>query len=76
MVKVISLSEEAYALLRRHKGHNMSFSETVISHFSENCEGKTEGTGELLAWIKALKRSGKKEHLSSRIDEIIYGVMK
>lgn len=76
MVKVISLSEEAYALLRRYKGRQMSFSDTVIEHFSEHEKAKTEGTAELLAWIKNLPKSGRRERLSSRIDEIVYGVRK
>ncbi|MEM2138092.1 MAG: antitoxin VapB family protein [Candidatus Anstonellaceae archaeon] len=76
MVKVISLSDEAYAILKRYKGHQMSFSDTVISHFKPDLAGKTEGTAELLAWIGSRKAGRRKDRLHAKIDEIVYGAMR
>jgi len=74
MVKVISLSERAYAVLKRYKGNNLSFSEAVLARFADEDDEKTEGTKEMLEWIRILKAGGKKEPLHARIDEIVYGV--
>jgi len=76
MVKVISLSEEAYAILRNYKGSDMSFSDAIVSRFRGETEGKTEGTRELLSWIESQKRGSRKIALAERVDELLYGAKK
>ncbi len=75
MVKVISLSEEAYTALRRLKREGMSFSDVVVSVTKEEEKEKTETIDELLVWVKAksAKFKGKKGNISQNIDSILYG---
>jgi predicted CopG family antitoxin len=74
MVKMVSLSEAAYALLRRHKKPNMSFSDVVNSGRWTAEPERTESTKELLDFIRTLPHTGRKEALHAKIDEIVYGV--
>jgi predicted CopG family antitoxin len=74
MVKVISISEEAYRRLKRLKREDMSFSDVIISYVETGKEGKTEGWDDLLKWIDKLPKSRKRERTSEHIDSIAYGV--
>ena len=76
MVKVISLSEEAYKMLKRMKRSGMSFSDIIIENLSTNSKDKTENFKDLAKWVHSLRISGKKEKISTKVDEIIYGVKK
>ena len=70
MVKVISLSEEAYKLLKKMKRNGMSFSEVIVENLIN--KEKTEDIQDMIAWIKTLKSGKKKEKID--IDKIVYGV--
>ncbi|MEK7084299.1 MAG: hypothetical protein AAB932_03635 [Patescibacteria group bacterium] len=74
MVKMVSLSEPAYALLKRHKAAGMSFSDVVNAGRWETGPEKTESTQDLLRWLDSLPKSKKKTNWSQHIDEIVYGV--
>ncbi len=70
MPKVITISDEAYEKLKRIKG-NRSFSETILSLLKER---KKITKAELIKWIeKQEKLVKRKENVSERIDEILYG---
>jgi predicted CopG family antitoxin len=75
MVKVISLSEAAYAALLRRKKSGMSFSDVVMDSFGSGTESSTESREELLKWLdeKAGRYHGRKENVSQNIDKILYG---
>ena len=75
MVKVISLSEEAYHLLKMAKREGMSFSDIILNYFGKHDE-KTESLNDLIAWASNLKAKGKKIKASTNVDEIVYGVGK
>ncbi len=76
MVKVISLSEAAYAALLRRKRSGMSFSDVVMSTAGKDAEQKTETHADLYRWLKAKSEGyrGKRKSLVKDIDKIIYGV--
>ena len=74
MVKMVSLSEPAYALLKRHKKAGMSFSDVVNASRWETEPEKTESTQDLLRWLDSIPKSKKKTNWSQHIDEIVYGV--
>ncbi len=76
MVKVISLSEEAYKMLKKMKRNSMSFSDVIIENLGHTSINKTDSTKDLIEWIKSLGVSGKKEKISTKVDEIIYGASK
>jgi len=73
MVKVISLSERAYEILKRNKKPDMSFSDIIITHMNHEHNEKKEGTEDLIMWIKQHEiGSIKKEKINH--DAIAYGV--
>ncbi len=72
MVKVISVSQEAYRLLKLVKKEGSSFSDVIIEHLSVNNENKTEELSDLIQWIKNLKHTGNKKKISQNHDKIIY----
>lgn len=74
MVKVISLSDAAYSLLRSLKGSNMSFSDVVMANFNAKAQNKEESLKEMLTWVKQLPKTNHKTNYSQRIDEIVYGL--
>ena len=74
MVKVISLSEYAYALLKARKKVEMSFSDVVASLVREEKEEKTKDLPDLIAWAESFPKTKKKTNWSLHIDEIAYGV--
>jgi predicted CopG family antitoxin len=75
MVKVISVSEEAYRRMRLLKKEGMSFSDVIISSVETGNGEKTEEWKELLEWIGRLPgHSRKKERISENADRIAYGV--
>ncbi len=76
MVKGISLSEGAYITLKKMKKEGMSFSDVIMEHFGSQYKEKNESLEDLLIWIKGLKISGKKEKISTTLDETVYGVKK
>ncbi len=70
MPKVITISDEAYEKLKRIKG-NRSFSETILSLLKER---KRITKVEVIKWIEKQEKFAKrKENISERIDEILYG---
>ena len=74
MVKVISLSQHAYTLLKRLKGPQQSFSDVIVERLGPMQPEKTETMEDLINWIEAQpKRGGKKVQLSTHIDELLYG---
>lgn len=76
MVKVISLSEQAYKLLKSMKNEGMSFSDVIITNLGKNKNLKIETKQDLINWLKNQKSSGKKQKISTNVDEIVYGVKK
>jgi len=74
MVKMVSLSEPAYALLKRHKKAGMSFSDVVNSGRWEAQPEKTKDLADLIAWAESFPKKKKKTYGSRHIDEIVYGV--
>jgi len=75
MVKMVSFSDEAYAVLTRYKKKNMSYSQVVISEMGQKRYVKTETKEDLLGFLKNLPKSHrKKRDLSKEIDNVIYGV--
>ncbi|MBS3174964.1 antitoxin VapB family protein [Candidatus Woesearchaeota archaeon] len=73
MVKVISLSEEAYKMLKKIKKEGMSFSDVIIENIG-NSKFKTENMKDLIEWVEKLPKKRRKVKIN--IDEIIYGVSK
>lgn len=74
MVKVISLSEKAYELLKRNKNRDISFSDIIISYFKDdNSKKKTEDIDDLRVWIKQ-HETGTKKKVKIDHDFIAYGV--
>jgi len=76
MVKVISLSEEAYSLLKMIKKNGMSFSDVIIQNLLHNNKEKTENLNDLLDFVNKLEKIKIKVKISSNIDNIVYGVKK
>ncbi len=76
MVKVISLSEEAYSLLKMIKKNGMSFSDVIIQNLLHNNKEKTENLNDLLDFVNKLKKTEIKIKISSNIDNIVYGIKK
>ncbi|VVB58535.1 Putative antitoxin [Candidatus Anstonella stagnisolia] len=74
MVKVISISEAAYALMRRFKKKDMSFSDVIIANVGQAGGEKVESAQDLLEWIEKQPSKGKKTKLSTQVDSIVYGV--
>lgn len=74
MVKVISLSEPAYRILKSLKKKDQSFSDVVVERLGHQEAKKTETIQDLINWVERQpKRKGKKTHLSTRMDEYLYG---
>ncbi|MBI5393227.1 hypothetical protein HZA96_05130 [Candidatus Woesearchaeota archaeon] len=74
IVKVISLSEEAYQILKRNKKPSMSFSDIVITHMKDDIsKQKTEDINDLIKWIR-LHETGAKKKEKIDHDLIAYGV--
>lgn len=74
MVKMVSLSDDAYELLSSKKKNNMSFSQVIIKEIKEAGYKKTKTKKDLLFFIRSLPKSGKKkENISENIDEVLYG---
>ena len=76
VVKVISLSEEAYKILKKMKRNSMSFSDVIIKNLVHTSKDKTENLKDLIEWTKKLSFPGKKKRISTKIDEIVYDVSK
>ncbi len=72
MVKLISISEEAYALLKRKKKKGMSFSDVIIKEIGKNENKKP--FKDFIKFVKSLKKGKKKTRASIEHDKIIYGV--
>jgi predicted CopG family antitoxin len=70
MVKMVSLSEDAYALLSLHKKKDMSFSRIILAEFRGRKKTKTKQ--DLLNYINSIPK-GKEGNISGKIDEILYG---
>ncbi len=74
MVKVISLSEQAYHLLKRLKRKNQSFSDVVLERLGHYEVRKTKNIRDLIDWMERQPKRGRKNvQLSTHIDEILYG---
>ena len=73
MVKMVSLSDEAYGILTRKKRKNMSYSQVVIEHFKTPRRKKNRTKKDLLEFIKKNSKGTKKENISENIDAILYG---
>lgn len=76
MVKVISLSEYAYKLLKQAKREDTSFSDVIVEMFDGKNAGKTKDLSDLLRFVESFPKSGKKERISQNIDKILYGANK
>ena len=59
MVKVISLSEEAYKMLKKIKKEGMSFSDVIIENIG-NSKFKTENMKDLIEWVEKLPKKRRK----------------
>ncbi len=74
MVKVISLSEDAYNVLKQLKRPKTSFSDIIIENLGSDKKNKTLKITDILEWIEKHKSpSNKKENISENIDKILYG---
>ncbi len=73
MVKVISLSQRAYVLLKRLKRPQQSFSDVIVERLGSLQAEKTETMDDLIAWIKSQPKREGKVRWSTQIDEILYG---
>ncbi|MBS3136976.1 hypothetical protein J4232_00960 [Candidatus Woesearchaeota archaeon] len=74
IVKVISLSEKAYQILKRNKKPSMSFSDIVITHMGDDIfKQKTEDIDDLINWIRLHEKGTKKKERINH-DLIAYGV--
>ena len=74
MVKVISLSQDAYHVLKSLKGPKQSFSDVIVERLGGQTPKKTEDLEDLIAWVESRpKKERKTVYLSTRIDEILYG---
>lgn len=74
MVKVISLSEPAYRILKGLKKKDQSFSDVVLERLGHHEVKKTKTIQDLIDWVERQpKRRGKKGQLSTRMDEYLYG---
>ncbi len=75
MVKMVSLSESAYALLKRHKKPNMSFSDVVERGRWEAEPERTRSKEDLIAWVESLPRpkTRKRTNWSEHLDDLLYG---
>ncbi len=74
MVKVISVSEDAYATLKHFKKGAMSFSDVILARVKQKPTEKTETWGDLIHWAETLPVMGKKERISRNVDKLVYGV--
>ncbi len=77
MVRVITISDEAYEKLKKLK-KNSSFSEVILSLIEKHLQKKYTKK-DMLAQIAFLKRkfSGRKrENISEHIDKLLYGDIK
>ena len=74
MVKVISLSQAAYNLLKSLKGKHQSFSDVILERLGNEAPKKTETMKDLIEWIERQPKLGKKVRWSEEVDEIVYGV--
>ncbi|MBI5553512.1 MAG: hypothetical protein HY917_02110 [Candidatus Diapherotrites archaeon] len=70
MVKVISVSNHAYAVLLSRKKKDMSFSDVILAQMAEG--EKKQSREAFLAWVEHQK-PGKKTRLSEQVDSILYG---
>ncbi len=73
MVKIISLSEEAYSILKKHKKKKMSFSDVIIKKFSEKKEKKYT-LSDLINFVEKQRSSKRKEDIAGKHDLIAHGV--
>ncbi len=73
MVKMVSFSEPAYALLKRHKKSGMSFSDVVQSARWESGPEKTKDMNDLIAWAESFPKKKKKVNWSEHVKDILYG---
>ncbi len=73
MVKVISLSQQAYALLKRLKRPQQSFSDVIVERLGNLHPEKTETMEDLIAWVESQPKRKGKVRWSTQIDEILYG---
>ncbi|MBI5635873.1 antitoxin VapB family protein [Candidatus Micrarchaeota archaeon] len=76
MVKVISLSEYAYKLLKQAKRDDTSFSDVVVELLDGKNIEKTKDLSDLLRFVESLPKGGKKVRISQNIDKILYGAKK
>jgi len=74
MTQLIQISNRAYQLLKIHKTDNLSFSDVIITKFTDAHTPKTITKEELTKWLINLPKSNKKENISKNIDKIVYGV--
>ena len=73
MVKVVSFSEAAYALLKRHKKEGMSFSDVVQCGRWDAEPEKTKDMKDLIAWAESFPKKKKKVNWSEHVKDILYG---
>ncbi len=77
MPKVITISDDAYRKLKEIK-KDRSFSKAILS-LIERHSVKRYAKKDVLNWIKKVERQlghKRKENISERVDEILYGVKK
>jgi len=74
MVKMVSLSEEAYSILRRMKNEGMSYSDIIVENLGHIDKEKTDTLKDLVNWVKSFSSRKKKEKISTKIDELVYGI--
>ena len=77
MPKVITISDDAYRKLKKIK-KDYSFTKAILS-LIERHSAKRYAKKDVLNWIEKIERQTarrKKENISERVDEILYGVEK
>ena len=71
MVKLISISEEAYLLLKRKKKKGMSFSDVIIKEIGRGENKKP--FKDFILFLKSLKKAKRRTKISIEHDKLLYG---
>jgi predicted CopG family antitoxin len=71
MAKVITISDDVYKELVSIKGER-SFSQVIRDLLKNRTKEKRKTKEDLIKFLMRMKRDGKRENLSERIDEVLY----
>lgn len=71
MAKVITISDDVYKELVSIKGER-SFSQVIRDLLKNRTKEKRKTKEDLIKFLMRMKKHGKRENLSERIDEVLY----